>query len=445
MTKELQSIADDAYIFGLPLVFSLEQIEKSLNKGFGRHHQLPYNAFKHQTELADATNQFVSVNNDTAYSVASLDLSVGPIKLEIPEINRYYVFQFVDAWTNNFAYLGERSLGEKGGKFYILPPNYTGTIPEGYIPIQAPTRLVEIVGRILVLGNKDLPNVKKIQDQIKLEVIYSDKKPNGVPKVSTSSTTDLLFWQKFHRFLKDNPPAARYQKLLVRYKELGIFADDDFYDHVSDELRVTLKRAISNGQRKIHDYIKGIPENTQNGWQMNYHIFDYNFDYFELGTVNQAKWLLPHETESDLKSVNLQKAAAAIGGLWGLQAYEAVYLSIFVDSHNQQLNGKNQYRVTFKQTPPTDGFWSITMYEAENFTLVDNIVNKYSVGDRTSGLHFNSDGSLTIVFSNEAPRENKENWLPTPEGDFRPILRIYKPKEKVLNNQFVFPKIERIL
>ena len=58
----------------------------------------------------------MSVNNDTVYSVAQLDVSGGPVRLDVPDsAGRYYVLQFVDAWTNNFAYVGHRATGTDGG------------------------------------------------------------------------------------------------------------------------------------------------------------------------------------------------------------------------------------------------------------------------------------------------------------------------------------------
>ena len=57
----------------------------------------------------------MSINNDTVYSIAQLDLSGGPVRLRVPDAGgRYYVLQFVDAWTNNFAYVGHRATGHRG-------------------------------------------------------------------------------------------------------------------------------------------------------------------------------------------------------------------------------------------------------------------------------------------------------------------------------------------
>lgn len=43
--------------------------------------------------------------------------------LHIPDTaGRYYVLQFVDAWTDNFAYVGHRATGTAAGDFLLVPP-----------------------------------------------------------------------------------------------------------------------------------------------------------------------------------------------------------------------------------------------------------------------------------------------------------------------------------
>jgi len=95
--------------------------------------------------------------------------------------------------------------------------------------------------------------------------------------------------------------------------------------------------------------------------------------------------------------------------------------------------------------PPTDAFWSVTMYDIPKFYLVANPINRYSIGDRTPGLKYNPDGSLDIYIQHESPGPDKEsNWLPAPEGDFRPILRMYQPRQEALDGAFVLPPIRRV-
>ena len=85
------------------------------------------------------------------------------------------------------------------------------------------------------------------------------------------------------------------------------------------------------------------------------------------------------------------------------------------------------------------------MYDATDFFLVENPAHRYSVGDRTRGLVFTDDGSLTIILSHQAPADpvQRANWLPTPSGEFRPLLRIYEPDEAVFDERWQLPPIQR--
>ena len=67
----------------------------------------------------------MSINNDTVYSIAQVDLGAGPVLLSVPDSGeRYRVLQFVDAWSNNFAYVGTRATGNGAGEFLLVPPGW---------------------------------------------------------------------------------------------------------------------------------------------------------------------------------------------------------------------------------------------------------------------------------------------------------------------------------
>jgi hypothetical protein len=129
---------------------------------------------------------------------------------------------------------------------------------------------------------------------------------------------------------------------------------------------------------------------------------------------------------------------------------DAVYPYTTVDSSGQKLNGANRYTLTFPkgQTPPVNGFWSITMYQIDQgWWFVANPLNKFTVSPRND-LKYNADGSLTLYFQNESPGKDKEaNWLPAPKGDFLPMMRMYWPKEQspsILDASWTPPKIVKI-
>ena len=88
----------------------------------------------------------------------------------------------------------------------------------------------------------------------------------------------------------------------------------------------------------------------------------------------------------------------------------------------------------------------MTMYDAPDFFLVDNPIDRYSIGDRTPGLHAADDGSLTIVLQHDEPG-NPDGRAPTGcprrPGAFRPLLRIYEPDDAIFDGRYELPPIVR--
>ncbi len=104
--------AAEAYLYGYPLVYDLQEVAEFVEGGGSLPIQAPYNTFASARRLLGPESMFVSPNNDTLYLVAMLDVREGPVVLHVPDTeDRYYVLQFVDAWTNNFAYIGRRATG----------------------------------------------------------------------------------------------------------------------------------------------------------------------------------------------------------------------------------------------------------------------------------------------------------------------------------------------
>ncbi len=109
-------MAAEAYIYGFPLIFDMQEVSRFIREGMGSVSASPLNAFGHAVTLTGPEDRFVSINNDTIYSIAQVDVSGGPVLLRVPDTaGRYYVLQFVDVWTENFAYVGRRATRHSRG------------------------------------------------------------------------------------------------------------------------------------------------------------------------------------------------------------------------------------------------------------------------------------------------------------------------------------------
>lgn len=437
---DADDLAIEAYVYGFPLVFNLEQVIRFTTTGVGGNPAAPFNVWSHARSLSTAADTFVSINNDTVYSIAMLDLSVGPIRLHVPESDRYYVLQFVDAWTDNFAYIGTRATGQAAGDFLIVPPGWMGD-PGGLRVIHAPSPIATIVGRWAVAGVDDLPAVHRLQDALALRPLDESAVAVGVPATDHDDDAAVDFWEKYRVWSQSFPPAARDVPLQESFAPLGLTGDAPVRG-LDGSLRAVLGAGYAAGKHALETALaSGSGSGVVNGWSMTLHVFDYNLDYFEIGALDDAAWKI-----GDPRARILGRAGAALGGLWGNHGYEAAYLMTYVDADGEQLTGAHEYELTLSPPPPVGAFWSVTMYSLPDFYLVPNEINRYSIGDRTPGTVRDEAGGITIRMSRTRPADPDAaaNWLPTPEGGFRPLLRMYMPGEAVLDGTYAPPAVIRL-
>jgi hypothetical protein len=444
-------IATLAYIWGYPLVTA--EVTKDYNtnpnvpKGAG---QGPVNQFHPARDLINASfKAVVRPNADTLYHIAWLDLKNGPLVLKIPDIaNRYYVIPHLDAYGNQFKYIGSRTTGEKGGIYVEVGPNWKGTLPANLsnaTKIQSPTNLVFIIGRILVNGPADVKNVHEIQDKITLTPVLQNATSKSAASVNSTTTTTITttstpilptaeniknlgisYFDIMSKSLADNPPPANQSYLIKKFETIGIGPGKIPSKDVTNQTIIqALKTGISEGEKLIDEKFANVGT-IINGWSVNLKTGVYGEDY-------------------------LLRAAVTKGGFGANAPQEAVYPSTLVDGNGTLLNAANNtgYIIHFPpgQSPPVKplGFWSITMYDKDGF-FVDNPINRYNIGDRTSGLKNNTDGSLDIYISSKNPGSAKEsNWLPAPDGPFSLLLRMYVPQDIVVKGQYQVPPVDKVV
>ncbi len=432
-------IATDAYIYGYPLV-TMEMTRRVVtNVAAPEGSRGPMGNIIKLRRYPDATFRDVTAPNaDTLYTTAFFDVGDEPWVLSVPDMKgRYFLLPMLDGWTNVFAVPGTRTTGTGAQTYAITGPDWSGTLPAGVKQLKSPTSIVWLLGRLYCAGTpEDYAAVHALQDDFKLVPLSAYGKPFTPPAGKVDPAIDMktpvrdqvngfdavAYFTLLAELLKRNPPAAADAPALAKFARIGLVPGKDFdasklrADFVSRIPKLAVDRIML--QFKINSAVQDI-----NGWAYTTKTGLYGTDY-------------------------LMRALITAIGLGANRPQDAVYPTSEKDSQGRAYDGANTYVMRFPkgQLPPVEGFWSLTMYDA-NFFFTANPLNRYSISQRQP-LKANADGSVDLYLQHASPGPDKEsNWLPAPSGKFVLMLRLYWPNEtapSILDGTWKIPAVEKV-
>jgi hypothetical protein len=237
------------------------------------------------------------------------------------------------------------------------------------------------------------------------------------PQPALIAPTGIPIFDEIGQAMIGNPLNPPDPTLVDKLTSIGIGPGMTPSTQANDTIKAALQTGISEGQKIIDTKVANIGT-IVNGWLINTGAGIYGSDY-------------------------LNRAAVAQLGLGANVPQEALYPATFTDSQGEPLSGANNYTLHFDpgQTPPVDGFWSVSMYNNKSL-FVDNPLNRYSINSY-SEVKNNTDGSLDLYIQNQSPGPEKEsNWLPAPTDSFNLVMRTYLPQPQVLNGTWQPPGVE---
>jgi hypothetical protein len=434
---EAFKLHSEACIYGYPLVIMeiLRSVMTNVAAPEGFH--APLGQFAHVRQYPDASFKGAAIpNRDLLYSFAWLDLSKEPYILSLPdEKGRYYLMEMLDAWTNVFAAPGKRTTGTRAQKFAISGPGWHGTLPRGLKQIKSPTNMVWLIGRTYCSGTPgDYQKVSALQDKYALIPLSAYGKRYTPPRGTVDPKVDMKTsaWEQVNRLdaaaffkimadaMQANPPAPADAPMIAKLAQIGLVPGQGFDAAKLDPaLAQGLNGSFRAALEKIRAYGKdAVP--LLNGWSFSLKTGVYGTDY-------------------------LQRAAIAVVDLGANRPQDIIEMTAQKDAAGKLLDGSHRYVLHFprSQTPPVHGFWSLTMYNAERF-FVANPLNRYKLSSRAK-FRQNRDGSLDLYVQKDSPGKAKEsNWLPAPADKFELLLRVYWPKESLLNGVWKPAAVKRI-
>jgi len=420
---ETKAIAEEALIYGLPLVMNYAVMyEYAVDKG-GPQYKAPFNQIKNEARVFTYQDTaIITPNSDTPYSFLWLDLRAEPMVISVPAIDkrRYYSVQLIDGNTYNYGYIGSRATGSEPGHYMVVGPDWKGATPPGIRKVFTSTTPFALSAiRTQLFNAKDMPNVVKVQAGYKAQPLsgfLNQPAPAAAPAIDFLPATSKGIKENYLAYLdaalRFVPATPEDRDVRARIARIGIGPGKTFdFKDLSLEHKAAVGEGLKAGEEKVDKFLASGVRNV-NGWNVG--------AFFGDRTFYKGDWL--------------KRAAAAKGGLYGNDAVEAVYPFTRAESKGELLDGsKHNYTITFPagQLPPVNAFWSVTMYDGKSQFLVKNPINRYLVNSpMVSAMKKNADGSLTLYVQKASPGKALEsNWLPAPSNTIFLVMRLYYPKE----------------
>ncbi len=442
MTEEYAKlVARDAYFWAWPLVniynkrLGFKDVPEPMLSGPAP--AAPLNRLAMLTDYIEPDERIVACpNQDVVYGGGSLALDISPAVLQVPDFgDRFWVYQAVDLRTDGFVQLG-KMYGTTPGFYLLAGRDWRGDVPAGISRVfRSPTNTGFIAPR--VFQDDTFEDKRAIQSVLPQIVMYPLAEYDGrmksidwknirkVPAAAAGEAeTKWVFPDKFFDqlplVLADAPPLPGEE---LRYAQMHALLAAIKADPALKEPLIAAVTEVENKVVAPLFQFRNYGQQLPNNWSTISNEAAFGTDYYTRTAAGKSNILVnvPNETK---------------------------YYYQDLDAAGARLNGANRYTVTFAkdQTPPVNGFWSLTLYNEHHF-FAPNAINRYSVGTKNKTLKTNADGSLTINIQADEPTDpgRRANWLPAPKSeDFSLYVRAYWPKPAVLDGSWTPPAVQRV-
>jgi len=432
-----RDIARLAYFWAWPMVnvynryVSVQRVPRPLLIG-GIAPVAPINRLAMLHDYIDGRQRYITCPaQDLVYGFGILDLGVEPVVVQVPEFGkRFWVFQATDLRTDGFADLGSMYDTQPG--FYLLVgPDWQGEKPAGITSVfRSPTNIATIIPR--VFQQDDRADNKALQPLIRQIVAY--------PLSEFDRTLQSREWSDL--------PSIPWIKL--GDEEWKWVEPSSFFDVLP---RVLDAAPPLPGEESLYALVRSVLANASKdrGLRKALKKFAVEADETLVSPLLQFRNFgvpLPHHWTTVLNSAEFgtdyaSRTAVAKSNTFINRPRETRYFYQDLDARGVRLTGEKRYTVTFKELPPVQGFWSITLYNKHHF-FAPNALGRFSLGTKSQDLRFGDDDSLTIYVQKDRPSDDKiSNWLPAPADEFSLYIRAYWPQAAINEGHWTPPAVDR--
>jgi hypothetical protein len=432
------------------------------------------------SELMDSHSLFLTANCDTIYFVGFVDLSDGPMVIDVPKLSAPSgILGTIDdmwfQWMTDFGLPGP-DRGE-GGKYLFVGPGYEGPLPDsGFHVSHARTGQILILGRAFMIDNDPSGPVAEIKDSFRVypytagaegtaiaSFLAGEAPLAAMPELpetrfiegsgkafNTIPPNDYSYWEAINEVVQAEPAEAGDPEILGYLAAVGIVKDKPFAP--DERMRGILEDAVAVGNATART-IAFAPREEE------------GFYYYEDSSWFNPLWIGGYEFIDPPPEITPEGAVAAdsdgarklnsrIAFLYPatgitpamcmrLTGVGSQYLFATRDSGGEYLDGAKSYKLNLPAGIPFERFWSVVLYDNQTRSMLQTDQPKPDLGSQSGTVAENDDGSIDVYFGPECPAGVESNWLQTVPGKgWFTLLRLYSPKASFFDKSWRPSEIE---
>ncbi|PXA67153.1 DUF1254 domain-containing protein [Cryobacterium arcticum] len=434
------------------------------------------------SELMDSSSLFLTANCDTVYAIGFLDLSDGPMVIDVPALDAPsgLLGAADDMWFRWITDIGlpgpDRA---SGGRYLFAGPDYTGPLPDsGFHVSHSRTNGVLFFLRAFMIDNDPTVPSQVLRDGLRVhpyapggagtaiatflagEAPLGRVSPPGETlfvegsgrSFNTIPPSDSSYWDVINELVQTEPADAGEPDVLGLLARVGIVKGQPF--EPDERMRTALEEAVVVGNATARTV--AVSPRPEEGWafypgsQWFNPLWAGGFEFLDPPPQISGDGIVPSPHEGARKLNARTAFFYAYTGItpamcMRLTGIGSQYIFTMRDAEGAYLDGRRNYRLVLPPGIPQSRFWSVMVYDRQTRSMLQTDQSMPDIGSQSGTVEANADGSTDVFFGPTAPEGRFSNWLQTdPSKGYFVILRLYSPLQPFFDKTWRPSEIEPV-